>query len=50
MLPDGMAIDRLIASGAVFGACQVALLVQSKMLAGNAGVSAEDATNEWTAT
>ena len=50
VLPDGMAIDRLIASGAVFGACQVALLVQSKMLAGNAGVSAEDATNEWTAT
>ena len=44
-----MAIDRLIASGAVFGACQVALLVQSKMLAGNTGVSAEDAANEWTA-
>jgi hypothetical protein len=49
MLPDGMAIDRLLASGAVFGACHVALLVQSKMLAGNTGVSAEDAANEWTA-
>jgi|SRR4029077_19794595 hypothetical protein len=37
------------ASGTVFGACHVALLVQSKMLAGNTGVSAEDAANEWTA-
>ena len=46
---DGMAIDRLLASGTVFGACHVALLFQSRMLAGNAGVSAEDAANEWTA-
>ena len=45
---DGMAIDRLLASGTVFGACHVALLFQSRMLAGNAGVSAEDAANEWT--
>ena len=46
---DGMAIDLLLASGAVFGACHVALLFQSRMVAGNAGVSAEDAANEWTA-
>ena len=46
---DGMAIDRLLASGTVFGACQVALLFQSRMLAGNAGVSARDAADEWTA-
>jgi hypothetical protein len=45
----GMAIDLLLASGAVFGACHVALTFQSRMLAGNAGVSAEDAANEWTA-
>jgi hypothetical protein len=49
VLPDGMAIDLLLASGTVFGACQVALLVQSRMLAGNAGVSAEDAADDWTA-
>ena len=46
---DGMAIDVLLASGTVFGACHVALLGQSKMLAGNAGVSAEAAAKEWTA-
>ena len=46
---DGMAIDLLLASGAVFGACHVALLGQSKMLASNAGVSAEQAAKEWTA-
>jgi hypothetical protein len=46
---DGMAIDVLLASGTVFGACRVALLGQSKMLAGNAGVSAEEAAKEWTA-
>jgi hypothetical protein len=34
---DGMAIDRLLASGTVFGACHVALLFQSRMLAGNPG-------------
>jgi hypothetical protein len=46
---DGMAIDLLLASGTLFGACHVALLGQSKMLAGNAGVSAEQAAKEWTA-
>jgi hypothetical protein len=38
----GIAIERLLASGTVFGACHVALLGQSKMLADNAGVSAEE--------
>ena len=46
---DGMAIDLLLASGTVFGACHVALLGQSKMLASNAGLSAEQAAKEWTA-
>jgi hypothetical protein len=46
---DGMAVDRLLANGTVFGACNVALRVQSKMLAGNAGVSADDAAKEWAA-
>ena len=46
---DGMAIDLLLASGTLFGACHVTLLGQSKMLASNAGVSAEQAAKEWTA-
>ena len=46
---DDMAIDRLLARGVVFGACNVALQVQSAMLAGNAGVSAPDAAKEWAA-
>jgi hypothetical protein len=46
---EGMAVDRLLADGTVFGACDVALKVQSKMLAGNAGVSADDAAKEWVA-
>jgi hypothetical protein len=45
----GMAVDRLLADGTVFGACDLALQVQSKMLAANAGVSAEDAAKEWAA-
>ena len=49
LLVDDMAIDRLIAKGVVFGACNVALQVQSKMLANNAGVSAEEAAKEWAA-
>ena len=44
-----MALDRLLERGVVFGACNVALLEQSKMLAGNAGVSAEEAAKEWAA-
>ena len=46
---DDMALDRLLAKGVIFGACNVALHVQSKMLAGNAGVSAEEAAKEWAA-
>jgi len=49
LVVDDMALDRLLARGVVFGACNVALQVQSKMLAGNAGVSADDAAKEWTA-
>jgi hypothetical protein len=45
---NDMAIDRLLARGTVFGACNMALLVQSRMLAGKAGVSAETAAQEWT--
>ena len=46
---DDIALDRLLARGVVFGACNVALQIQSKMLAGNAGVSAEEAAKEWAA-
>jgi hypothetical protein len=46
---EDMALDRLLARGVVFGACNVALQVQSKRLAGNAGVSAEEAAKEWAA-
>jgi hypothetical protein len=46
--PD-MALDRLIAKGTVIGACAVAMRGQSRRLAANAGVSADDALKEWTA-
>jgi hypothetical protein len=49
LLVEDMAVDRLLAKGVVFGGCNVALQVQSKMLASNAGVSAEEAAKEWTA-
>ena len=49
LLVEDMAIDRLLAKGVVFSGCNVALQVQSKMLASNAGVSAEEAAKEWTA-
>jgi hypothetical protein len=49
LLVDDMALDRLLARGVVFGACNVALHVQSKMLASNAGVGAEEAAKEWAA-
>ena len=49
LLTDDMAVDRLLARGVVFGACNMALLVQSKMLAGNAGVTDEEAAKEWAA-
>jgi hypothetical protein len=44
-----MAIDRLAAKGTVMGACAVALRGQSRRLAENAGVSADEALKEWTA-
>src|SRR5271169_3605940 len=46
---DEMALDRLLASGTVFGACNVALVVLSKRYASNAGVTAEPAAKEWAA-
>lgn len=46
---DDMAVDRLLALGVVMGGCDVALRFQSKTLASNAGVSADEATKEWTA-
>jgi len=44
-----MAIDKLMARGTTFGACNVALHIQSGMLAKNAGVSADEAAKEWAA-
>jgi hypothetical protein len=46
---DDIAIDRLMAKGTVFGGCNVALVLESKMLSGNAGVSADEAAKEWAA-
>ena len=46
LVADDFAIDRLLERGVVFGACNMALQVQSKMLAGNAGVTAEEAAKE----
>ena len=47
LLADDMAIDRLIARGVPVGGCTVALTVLSGKLAGNAGVSAAAAKDEW---
>ena len=41
--------DRLLARGTVMGVCSVALRGQSRRLAANAGVTAEEALKEWTA-
>jgi hypothetical protein len=49
LVVDEMSVDRLLATGTVFGACNVALTVLSKRLAGNAGVSADDAAKDWAA-
>jgi hypothetical protein len=46
---DDMAVDRLMAKGTVFGGCNVALVVLSKMLSGNAGVTPDEAAKEWAA-
>ena len=45
---DDMAIDKLMAKGVIFGACNMALQFLSSELAGNAGVSKEVAAKEWT--
>lgn len=49
LLTDDMAIDRLKARGVIFGACNVALHVLSGKLAGQAGVTAAVALQDWTA-
>ena len=49
LLVEDIALDRLLARGVVIGACNVAIQVLSKAVAGNAGVSAEEAAKEWTA-
>jgi hypothetical protein len=46
---DEMAIDRLLKAGVIFGGCNIALQFESKRLAGNAGVSADEAAQEWAA-
>jgi hypothetical protein len=43
------ALDRLLARGTVMGVCGVALRGQSRRLAANASVTAEEALEEWTA-
>jgi hypothetical protein len=43
------ALDRLFARGTVMGVCSISLRAQARRLAGNAGVSAEEALKEWTA-
>ncbi|HEY4264225.1 MAG TPA: hypothetical protein VGM72_02830 [Micropepsaceae bacterium] len=43
------ALDRLLAKGTVMGACGVALRGQSRRLAGNAGVTPDEAFKEWAA-
>jgi hypothetical protein len=49
LLVDDMAVDRLLAKGTVFGACNLALKVLSKMLSSNAGVTPDEAAKEWAA-
>jgi hypothetical protein len=49
LVVEDMAVDRLLAKDTIFGACNIALVVMSKMLAGNAGVSADEAAKEWAA-
>ena len=49
LMVDDWAVDRLLARGVVFGACNMALQVQSKMLASNANVTADEAAKEWAA-
>jgi hypothetical protein len=44
---DDMAVDKLMARGTIFGACNVALHMLSAKLAANAGVTPEVALKEW---
>ena len=46
---DDMAIDKLMAKGAIFGACNVALHFLSAKFAPAAGVTPEVALKDWTA-
>jgi hypothetical protein len=46
---DNSAIDKLLARGTVFGACNLALRGHARRLAKNAGVTAEEAAKEFTA-
>jgi hypothetical protein len=46
---NDMALDRLLAKDTVMGACGVALRGQSRRLAANADMTAEEALKEWTA-
>ena len=49
LLVDDMGIDKLMAKGVIFGACNVALHVLSEMFAPNAGVTKDVAAKEWLA-
>jgi hypothetical protein len=46
---DDMAIDKLLAKGAIFGACNVALHMLSAKFASAGGVTPEIALKDWTA-
>jgi hypothetical protein len=46
---DNAAIDKLLARGTVFGACEVALRGHARRLAKNAGVTADEAAKEFAA-
>jgi intracellular sulfur oxidation DsrE/DsrF family protein len=46
---DNTAIDKLLARGTVFGACNMALRGHARRLAKNAGVTAEEAAKEFAA-
>jgi len=46
---DDMAIDKLMAKGTIFGACNVALQFLSGLMAPNAKVTKEAAAKEWAA-
>jgi hypothetical protein len=49
LLVDDMGIDKLMAKGTIFGACNVALHVFSAQFAAAGGVTKEEALKEWTA-